>query len=147
MTLAVVWQFRAQGQNPEGPCAATYRCRSIACPGVALDLPETDSIRVQRGCQQRILERAQHQVRLEHQVCGHDVVVVERRVPWDAPDTPFGPQWTGRRLARLRHSAAGLRLYWPDRNTRWHLVADVPAATSVVAPVEAVDDPRRAFHG
>lgn len=33
--------------------------------------------------------------------------------------------------ARLRHGAVGWRLYWPDRNTRWHLVADVPAATSV----------------
>jgi hypothetical protein len=75
------------------------------------------------------------------------VILVERRVPWDAPDTPFGPQWTARPLARLRHSAAGWRLYWPDRNTRWHLVDDVPAATSVMPLLEAVDDPRRAFHG
>jgi hypothetical protein len=57
------------------------------------------------------------------------------------------PQWTARPLARLRHSATGWRLYWPDRNTRWHLVDDVPTATSVVPLLDAVDDPRRAFHG
>jgi hypothetical protein len=114
---------------------------------VAIDLPETDLTRVQRWCQQRIPEHARHQVRLEHEVRGHDVILVERRVPWDAPDTQFGAQWTTRPLARLRHSAAGWRLYWPDRTTRWHLVDDVPAAISVAPLLEAVDDPRRAFHG
>ena len=49
--------------------------------------------------------------------------------------------------SELRRRAAGWRLYWPDRNTRWHLVGDVPTATSVVLLLEAVDDPRRAFHG
>jgi hypothetical protein len=60
---------------------------------VAIDLPETDLTRVQRWCQQRIPERAQHQVRLAHEVRGHDVILVERRVSWDAPDTQFGPRW------------------------------------------------------
>jgi Protein of unknown function (DUF3024) len=41
----------------------------------------------------------------------------------------------------------GWQLYWPDRNSRWHLVDDVPTATSVALLLEAVDDPRRAFHG
>ncbi len=75
------------------------------------------------------------------------MILVERRVPWDAPNAQFGRHWTARPLARLRHSTAGWRLYWPDRNTRWHLVNDVPAAASVVPLLEAVDDPRRAFHG
>jgi Protein of unknown function (DUF3024) len=114
---------------------------------MALDLPETDLARVRRWCQQRIPERAQHQVRLEHHIRGHDVILVERRVPWDAPDTPFGPHWTTRPLARLHHSTVGWQLYWPDRNSRWHLVDDVPTATSVALLLEAVDDPRRAFHG
>ena len=114
---------------------------------MAIDLPETDLTRVQRWCQQWIPERAQHQVRLEHEVCGRDVILVERWAPWDAPDTQFGPRWTARPLARLRYSVAGWRLYWPDRNTRWHLVDDVPAATSVMPLLEAVDGPRRALHG
>jgi hypothetical protein len=114
---------------------------------VAIDLPNIDLTRVHCWCQQRIPERAQHQVRLEHEIRGHDVILVERRVPWNAPNAQFGPQWTARPLARLRHSAEGWRLYWPDSNTHWHLVDDVPAATSVVPLLEAVDDPRRAFHG
>jgi Protein of unknown function (DUF3024) len=114
---------------------------------VAIDLPETDLTRVRLWCQQRIPERAQHQVRLEHEVRGHDVILVERRVPWDAPNTQFGPEWTARPLARLRHSAVGWRLYWPDSNTRWHHVDDVPTATSVAPLLEAVDDPRLAFFG
>jgi hypothetical protein len=79
-------------------------------------------------------------------VRGHDGILVERRVPWDAPDTPCGPQETTRPLARLRHSAAGWRLSWPARNTRWHLVDDVPAATSIGALLDTVDGPRRAFY-
>jgi hypothetical protein len=67
-------------------------------------------------------------------------------VPWDAPDTQFGPQWTTFPLSRLRHSAAGWRLYRPDRNTRWHLVKDVPAATSVVPLLETVVPRRVAFY-
>jgi Protein of unknown function (DUF3024) len=114
---------------------------------VAIDLPDIDLSRVHRWCRQRILEHAQHQVRLEHEIRGRDVVLGERRVPWDAPNAQFGPQWTARPLARLRHSAGGWRLYWPDSNTRWHLVDDVPAATSVVPLLEAVDDPGRSFHG
>lgn len=38
-------------------------------------------------------------------------------------------------------ASAGWRLYELDRNTRWHLVDDVPTATSVVPLLEAVDDP------
>jgi hypothetical protein len=45
------------------------------------------------------------------------------------------------------HSAAGWRLYWPDRNTRWHLVEDLPDATSVGALREALNYPRRAVYG
>jgi hypothetical protein len=37
------------------------------------------------------------------------------------------------------------RLYWPGRNTRWHLVDDVLAATSVMPLLEAVDDPGARF--
>ncbi|MCW2913307.1 MAG: hypothetical protein JWN52_1375 [Actinomycetia bacterium] len=113
----------------------------------AADLPETDLARVGRWCERRIPERARDQVRLEYEVRGTTLIIVERRVPWDAQDTEYGPEWTARPVAQLRHSAQGWRLYWPDRNTRWHLVDDVPAAASVVPLLEAIGDPRRAFLG
>lgn len=107
---------------------------------MAADLPETDLVRVRRWCEQRIPAHAQHQVRLEHQTHGHTVTIVERRAPWH-PD--YGPEWTTRPVAQLRHSANGWRLYWPDRNTRWQVIHDVPTAQNVTPLLEVIDDPGR----
>jgi DUF3024 family protein len=83
---------------------------------------------------------------MEHEVRGHSVTIVERRAPWDDPSAD-GTEWTSRSVAQLRCAAEGWRLYWPDSNTRWHRVDDVPAAPSVVPLLEAIDDPGRAFLG
>jgi hypothetical protein len=40
-------------------------------------------------------------------------------------------------------STNGWQLYWPDRNTRWHLIHDVPATTNVTPLLEIIDDPGR----
>ncbi len=111
-----------------------------------VDLPEADLVRVARWCAQKIPERARCQVRMEHEVRGRKVTIVERRAPWDDPLADES-KWTSRSVAQLRHAADGWRLYWPDSNTRWHLVGDVPAAPSVMPLLEAVDDPGRAFLG
>jgi len=116
-------------------------------PAVTADPPETELARIGRWCARRIPDHARHQVRLEHQVRGAVVTVVERRVPWDAPDTAYGPEWTSRPVAQLRHSRNGWRLYRPDRNTRWHLIDDVPATAGVTPLLEAIDDPRRTLLG
>lgn len=73
------------------------------------------------------------------------MTLVERRAPFDP--ALIGPEWTARPVAQLRHSDSGWRLYWPDRNTRWHLVEDVGPSVSVVPLLEAVDEPRRCFLG
>jgi predicted ATPase len=44
-----------------------------------------------------------------------------------ATEIEYGPEWTPRPVAQLRHSANGWRLYWPDRNTRWHGIHDIRA--------------------
>jgi len=98
------------------------------------------------GVSRKSPERARYQVRMEHEVRGRSVTIVERRAPWDDPSAD-GAKWTSRSVAQLRHAADGWRLYWPDRNTRWHLVDDVPAAQSVMPLLEAIDDPGRAFLG
>jgi hypothetical protein len=48
---------------------------------------------------------------------------------------------------RPGENPATWHLWWPDRNTRWHLVEDVPTSVSVVPLLEALDDPRRALLG
>ncbi len=74
------------------------------------------------------------------------MTIVERRAPWDDPSAD-GSQWTSRSVAQLCHAAEGWRLSWPDSNTRWHVVDDVPAAQSVMPLLEAIDAPGRAFLG
>jgi hypothetical protein len=37
------------------------------------------------------------------------------------------------------------RLFWPDRNARWHLLEDVMAESSPGPLLAAIDDPGRAF--
>lgn len=107
---------------------------------MAADLPETDLVRVGRWCEQRIPAHARHQVRLEYQIHGRTVTIVERRAPWH-PD--YGPEWTIRPVAQLRHSANRWRLYWPDRHTRWRVIHNVPAAQNVTPLLQVIDDPGR----
>jgi hypothetical protein len=108
---------------------------------------DIDLIRVARWCEQKVPQHARHQVIMEYHVRGRTVTLVERRVPWNAPGTEFGPEWTTQPVAQLRRTPQGWRLFWPDRNTRWHLVNDVPGSPSVIPLLEALDDPRHAFLG
>jgi hypothetical protein len=100
-------------------------------------LPETDLVCVRRWCEQRIPAHAQHQVRLEHQTRGHTVTIVERKAPGNPNTARSGPH------DQSRNCANGWRLYWPDRNTRWHVIHDMPAAQNVTPLLEVIDDPGR----
>lgn len=114
---------------------------------MAVQLPNVDLVRVARWCDEKMPAFARDQVRLEYRVRAATVTLVERRVPWNAADTSYGDDWTARPVAQLRFAQGAWRLWWPDRNTRWHLVKDVPASVSVVPLLEALDDPRRALLG
>lgn len=114
---------------------------------MAFQLPDVDLVRVARWCDEKVPARVRDQVRMEHRVRAAAVTLVERRVPWDAMGIPFGEAWTARPVAQLRYDRGQWRLWWPDRNTRWHLVPDVPPSVSVVPLLEALDDPRRGLLG
>ncbi|MET8756660.1 DUF3024 domain-containing protein [Lentzea sp. NPDC004782] len=105
-------------------------------------VPDTHLRQIARWCEQCVPERLRHQVRVEHTVRGSNVTIVEARAPWRAD---LGPEWTKRPVAQLRHDGSHWRLYWPDRNTRWHLLQDVPARTSPAALLDVIDEPGRAF--
>lgn len=126
-------------------CAVGHRPSTV--PYMATQLPDSDLLRVSRWCDEKVPDFARDQVRMQYQVRAANVTLVERRVPWDAMDTPFGDEWTAQPVAQLRYDGGTWRLWWPDRNTRWHLVEDVPASDSVVPLLEALDDPRRALLG
>lgn len=105
-------------------------------------VPDTHLRQIARWCEQRIPAHALHQVRVEYTVRGSNVTILEVRAPWRED---FGPEWSRRPIAQLRHDGARWRLYWPDRNTRWHMLPDVPAHTSPATLLDVIDEPNRAF--
>jgi Protein of unknown function (DUF3024) len=91
--------------------------RTVATPKTAL--PDLDLARIRRCCEGRVPTRLRDQIRIELDVNGRSVTIVECRAPW----TPeIGPDWTRFPIARLRHVAArGVwMLDWRDRNLHWH---------------------------
>lgn len=82
--------------------------------------------------------RARHQVRLEVEVQGTAVTIVERRAPWRAD---FGPEWSHFPIAKLRYSPthAAWTLFWRDRNLQWHRYDRVSAAPDVGPLLAEID--------
>jgi hypothetical protein len=48
-------------------------------------------------------------------------------------------------IAQLQHDGTRWWLYWPDRNTHWHLLQDVSAQTAPASLLDVIDEPDRAF--
>ncbi len=53
--------------------------------------PETDIARVRRYCQRRVPPQARDQVRLETEVRGSAITIIERRAPWREDLKKFAP--------------------------------------------------------
>lgn len=110
-------------------------------------LPDLDLARIQRYCDSRVLERQRDQIRIELEVRGRSVTILECRPPW----TPaIGPEWTRMPVARLRYLAGrGVWLLdWQDRHERWHLYDDIEPSRHVeplLAEIE--EDPTSIFWG
>lgn len=80
--------------------------------------PELDLARIRRYVRDRLPESLAAEVRLEVEVKGADVTIVERRPPWD-PES--GPEWSRLPIAQLRYDAARSEwtLYWQRASGRW----------------------------
>jgi hypothetical protein len=126
----------APGQPPLG-------MRAAGCVRIGgVPLPETHLRQIARWCERRIPAHARGEVRVEHTVRGSNVTILEVRPPWRED---FGPEWTRRPIAQLRHDGTRWWLYWPDRNTRWHLLQDIPAQTAPAPLLDVIDEPGRPF--
>lgn len=84
---------------------------------VGMAIPETDVLRIQRWCRERVPEHLWPQVKVEADVEPRHVTIVEVRPPWDGvgDHTRFP-------IARLRYTAATGQwsIYWRDRNLKFH---------------------------
>ena len=119
--------------------------RTVATPKTVL--PDLDLARIRRYCEGRVPARLRDQIRIELDVRGRSVTIMECR----PPGTPeIGPDWTRFPIARLRHIAAhGVwMLYWRDRDLHWHLydrIGPSPHIDPLLAEIEA--DPTSIFWG
>lgn len=113
----------------------------------AIALPEPDLARILEFCGARVPARLHDKIRVEAEIDGRAVTIVERRPPW-RPE--YGPEWSRAPIARLRHSAtSGLwTLYWSDRHGRFHrydLIKPSRQVGRLLAEVAA--DPTSIFWG
>lgn len=114
-------------------------------------LPETDLARVHRWVKkenEKIPLHARGQVRIELDVDARSVTILECRPPWD-PERK-GPEWTRTPVARLRYTRSRREwtLYWPDRDSRFHLYDLTSPTANIGTLLEEIDrDPTAIFWG
>ena len=86
-------------------------------------------------------------MRVEYEVNGSYLTIVECRAPWRAD---VGPDWTRLPIARLRYTKASATwtLYWRDRNLRFHRYDRIEPSANVSTLIDEIDrDPTGIFWG
>jgi hypothetical protein len=88
-------------------------------------IPDLDLRKIQRYATRVVPPNIQDRMRMEVDVRGKTVTIVECRPPWRED---FGPEWTRKGIARMKFNSANNEwaLYWSDRNSRWHLFDILP---------------------
>jgi hypothetical protein len=119
----------------------------VAMAASRIAVPEVDLARIRRYCEGRVPAHVRDQVRLEVDVRGTAVTIVECRAPWK-PE--FGPVWTRLPVARLRFVAASgvWTLNWRDRNEAWHRYTRIEPSKHLDALLaDTAPDPTAIFWG
>jgi hypothetical protein len=96
-------------------------------------------------CERRVPPHVRDQVRLVYEIRGNNVTLLEERPYFLDPST-----WTRMRIARVRFDQTSRRwkLYWRDRNGRWHdytRLRPTPNLETVLAEIDL--DPTGIFWG
>ena len=100
---------------------AARRSSAVATPvrSTLVNVVEIDVARVRRFCADRVPRNIADSIRLDVEVTGRRITIIERRAPW----TPeIGPEWTSVPIAQLRGNATdgSWTLFWSDSNNVWH---------------------------
>jgi hypothetical protein len=82
-------------------------------------VPETALAAIRRFCEDKTPVEHRDQFRVECAVRGTSVTIFDCQAPWD-PE--LGPDWIRMPIAQLRYAPDDQhwRLFWADRNDRWH---------------------------
>ncbi len=100
---------------------------------------------VGRYCEQRVLPHIRDKIRIEYEIRGNSVTIIERRPPWRED---FGPEWSRLTVAQLRYEEEKWALYWSDRNGKWHpydLFEPTPDLSAALTEID--NDPTAIFWG
>lgn len=83
-------------------------------------IPDLDLRKIHKYAARVVPPDFQDQIRIEVDIRGKTVTIVECRPPWRED---FGPEWTRQGVARMKFDTANNEwtLYWLDRNSRWHI--------------------------
>ena len=111
-------------------------------------LSDSDLAEIRRFCARRVPARVADQYRLETEINGLAVTIVERRPP---PKSPIdGPEWSRHQVARIRFvvNTRQWTLYFPDRYGRWHEYLEIDRSPNVgLLLAELDEDPTGIFWG
>lgn len=107
--------------------------------------PELDLARIRRFCEDRTPPELRDEMRVEADVRGRSVTILDCRPPW----TPELVEWSRQPLAQLRYDpeSALWALYWADRNSRWHRYDDLDPGPVGDLLAEIAEDPTCIFWG
>ena len=86
-------------------------------------------------------ERSTDDYRIEHELRGSSITILERRPPWNPA---YGSEWSSLKVAQLRYDdrAGRWRLYSHDSSDRWHPYELASPAPEVAPLLVAIEEDR-----
>lgn len=108
-------------------------------------VPNLDLARIRKFCDDQTPAEFRDEVRVEADVRGRSVTILECRPPWHSGLM----DWSRQPLAQMRFDTDTnlWSLYWADRNSRWHRYDDVEPGPVDELLREIAEDPTCIFWG
>ncbi len=100
---------------------------------------------VSEYCEQKIPPHLKNDIRITFMIIKNEVWIYEKRPVWDNPS-----EWHEMPVAKIRCTLKTRlwTLYWPDRNSRWHIYDRIKPNKDISKIIEEIDnDPTRIFWG
>ena len=102
-------------------------------------------LKLETYCEQRVPQHVRNKVRLGFRFRGNTVTLYEERVDFIDPE-----RWIEIVVAQFRFDLKSREwtLYWPDRNSKWHVYYDVDSTKEFDSLLKEVsEDPTGIFWG
>src|SRR5688572_29192859 len=101
-------------------------------------IPEPAVAKIQQFCDKHSPAHLADQLRLEATTRGNSITIADCRPPWNDAHG----EWMRLPIAQLRYAPATgtWRLYWADRNDRWHLYDDLDATDDLDTVLAEIDE-------